>query len=121
MVTCVAASYWPARRAARLNPSALRQEWRWRGCSPTTPLILVDEPTDNLDPETAESVMGFLAELNRERSTIVRVTHDQRLAGRAQRALRLANGSIQPDGRPLNRPAQPHPVWQPKPLTDNDL
>ncbi len=61
-------------------------------------LILADEPTGNLDPETAEGIMDFLGELNGEGRTIVMVTHDMRVAGRAKRALRLVNGSIQPNG-----------------------
>lgn len=61
-------------------------------------LILADEPTGNLDPATAESIMGFLSELNGEGRTIVMVTHDLRLAERAKRALRLVNGTIQPNG-----------------------
>lgn len=66
-------------------------------------LILADEPTGNLDPETADGIMDFLAELNGEGRTIVMVTHDLRLAGRAKRALRLVNGTIQANGqaRPL--------------------
>ena len=62
-------------------------------------LILADEPTGNLDPETAEGIMDFLGELNGEGRTIVMVTHDLRLAGRAKRALRLVNGAIQPNGQ----------------------
>ncbi len=61
-------------------------------------LILADEPTGNLDPETAEGIMDFLGELNGEGRTIVMVTHDLRLAKRAKRALRLVNGAIQPNG-----------------------
>ncbi len=68
-------------------------------------IILADEPTGNLDPETAESIMDFLGELNGEGRTIVMVTHDLRLAGRAKRALRLINGLIQPDGELLELPA----------------
>jgi putative ABC transport system ATP-binding protein len=66
-------------------------------------LILADEPTGNLDPETSASIMDFLVELNTEGRTIVMVTHDLRVADRAKRALRLVNGSIQADGcaRPL--------------------
>jgi putative ABC transport system ATP-binding protein len=67
-------------------------------------LILADEPTGNLDPETSASIMDFLSELNAEGRTIVMVTHDLRLAGRAKRALRLVNGSIQPDGQAPARP-----------------
>jgi putative ABC transport system ATP-binding protein len=68
-------------------------------------LILADEPTGNLDPETSASIMDFLVELNGEGRTIVMVTHDLRVAGRAKRALRLVNGSIQPDGQARPLPA----------------
>jgi len=73
-------------------------------------LILADEPTGNLDPETAGSIMDFLAQLNGEGRTIVMVTHDLRLAGRAKRALRLVNGNVQANGkeRPFPAPSAPH-------------
>jgi putative ABC transport system ATP-binding protein len=60
-------------------------------------LILADEPTGNLDPETADSIIDFLSELNGEGRTIVMVTHDLRVARRAKRRLRLVKGAIQPD------------------------
>jgi len=63
-------------------------------------LILADEPTGNLDPETAESIMEFLSQLNDEGRTIVMVTHDLRMAGYAKRSLRLVNGTIQANGQP---------------------
>ncbi len=63
-------------------------------------LILADEPTGNLDPETSASIMDFLAELNGERRTVVMVTHDMRLASRAKRSLRLVAGQIQSNGSP---------------------
>ena len=68
-------------------------------------LILADEPTGNLDPETSASIMDFLGELNGEGRTIVMVTHDLRVAGRAKRVLRLVNGSIQADGHARPMPA----------------
>jgi putative ABC transport system ATP-binding protein len=68
-------------------------------------LILADEPTGNLDPETSASIMDFLGELNNEGRTIVMVTHDLRLASRAKRVLRLVNGSIQPDAQARPLPA----------------
>ena len=68
-------------------------------------LILADEPTGNLDPETSAGIMDFLGELNDEGRTIVMDTHDLRLAGRAKRVLRLVNGSIQPDGQARPLPA----------------
>ena len=70
-------------------------------------LILADEPTGNLDPETAEHIMDFLGQLNSEGRTIVMVTHDMRLAGRAKRALRLVNGTIQGNGQAKSLTANP--------------
>jgi putative ABC transport system ATP-binding protein len=57
-------------------------------------LILADEPTGNLDPETADQVIRFLEEFNEEGRTIVMVTHDPRAASRAKRTLKLADGVI---------------------------
>jgi putative ABC transport system ATP-binding protein len=58
-------------------------------------LILADEPTGNLDPETSAQVIDFLAELNAEGRTIVMVTHDPRAAERCTRVLRLRDGTVQ--------------------------
>ncbi len=57
-------------------------------------VVLADEPTGNLDPETSGQVIGFLEEINREGKTIVMVTHDPRAAERAKRSLRLTDGQI---------------------------
>ena len=57
-------------------------------------LILADEPTGNLDPETVESVAAMLRELNDEGITIVMVTHDPRMAAHAGRVERLVDGKI---------------------------
>jgi putative ABC transport system ATP-binding protein len=57
-------------------------------------LILADEPTGNLDPDTSTQVLGLLEELNREGRTVVMVTHDPRAAARAKRTLRLQAGRI---------------------------
>jgi putative ABC transport system ATP-binding protein len=58
------------------------------------PVILADEPTGNLDPETAQSVLGFLEEVNKEGRTVVMVTHDPKAAAKARRMLRLQDGRI---------------------------
>ncbi len=60
-------------------------------------IILADEPTGNLDPETSEQVIGFFEEFNEEGRTIVMVTHDPRAADRARRRLKLAEGKIVDD------------------------
>jgi putative ABC transport system ATP-binding protein len=57
-------------------------------------VILADEPTGNLDPETSQQIIGFLEEFNEEGRTIVMVTHDPRAAERAKRQLKLNNGTI---------------------------
>jgi putative ABC transport system ATP-binding protein len=57
-------------------------------------IILADEPTGNLDPETGQQILDLLAELNREGRTVVMVTHDARAAARAKRTLRLQEGQI---------------------------
>jgi lipoprotein-releasing system ATP-binding protein len=58
-------------------------------------LLLADEPTGNLDPDTGEHVTGMLLDLNREvGSTLVVVTHNDRLAGAMGRTLRLDHGRV---------------------------
>jgi putative ABC transport system ATP-binding protein len=57
-------------------------------------VILADEPTGNLDPETADQVIGFFEEFNEEGRTVVMVTHDPKAADRAKRILKLGNGKI---------------------------
>jgi putative ABC transport system ATP-binding protein len=61
-------------------------------------VILADEPTGNLDPDTAQSVLDFLAEANGEGRTVVMVTHDMRAAQRAKKTLRLVEGKLSANG-----------------------
>jgi putative ABC transport system ATP-binding protein len=57
-------------------------------------VILADEPTGNLDPETSEQIIGFFEDFHREGRTITMVTHDPKAAERAQRTLKLHQGKI---------------------------
>jgi putative ABC transport system ATP-binding protein len=61
-------------------------------------VVLADEPTGNLDPDTSRQIIEFFEEINGEGKTIVMVTHDPRAAERARRTLRLADGRILPEG-----------------------
>lgn len=57
--------------------------------------VLADEPTGNLDPETADEVYELLRKLNqRFGTTLVMVTHNERLAALADRTLRLEQGQL---------------------------
>jgi len=66
-------------------------------------VILADEPTGNLDPETADQVIGFFEEFNEEGRTIVMVTHDPKAAERAKKTLRLRDGKIVAEGNGRER------------------
>lgn len=58
--------------------------------------VLMDEPTGNLDPQTAQEVEGYLQQLNRELGiAFVMVTHDHQLAQRMDRALVLKGGKLE--------------------------
>jgi len=58
------------------------------------PVILADEPTGNLDPETGGAIMEFLLELNKTGKTIVMVTHTPEAARMTSRSIRLTNGAF---------------------------
>ncbi len=59
-------------------------------------LLLADEPTGSLDYATGEQVMALMFELNRELgTTLVMVTHDQAIAARCERQLRISAGHLQ--------------------------
>jgi len=61
-------------------------------------ILFADEPTGNLDSATGGSIVELMLELNRDfGTTIVLVTHDLTLAGRARRIIRLADGALASD------------------------
>ena len=61
-------------------------------------ILFADEPTGNLDARTGATIITLMEELNRELgTTLVLVTHDHDLAGRARRTIRLSDGRIVED------------------------
>jgi putative ABC transport system ATP-binding protein len=58
-------------------------------------IVWADEPTGNLDTETAGQVMDLLHELNREGLTLVLVTHDPAIGATASRLIRMRDGTIE--------------------------
>ena len=65
-------------------------------CEPK--LILADEPTGALDSRTGREVLRFLQKLNQEGDTVVLITHDNSIAVKAKRIVRLQDGRIIYDG-----------------------
>jgi len=68
-------------------------------------ILLADEPTGNLDSRTGEEIMALVDRLQERGNTILLVTHEQMLADRAARVLRLHDGKVVSDSR--NRPLAP--------------
>jgi putative ABC transport system ATP-binding protein len=61
-------------------------------------IVWADEPTGNLDSQMAVTVVELLQEVNRAGQTIVIVTHDPEIGGRARRLVRMQDGRIVGDG-----------------------
>jgi len=69
-------------------------------------ILFADEPTGNLDEETAHRVVDLIFEMNNEQDTVlVLVTHDLELAQRTQRVIRLKGGRVIEDVQPASQPA----------------
>ncbi|MFN8265205.1 MAG: ABC transporter ATP-binding protein [Chitinophagaceae bacterium] len=60
-------------------------------------IILADEPTGNLDSKTSEEIMALISEIHQQGNTVVLVTHEEDIAGFAQRIVRLKDGLIESD------------------------
>ena len=59
-------------------------------------ILFADEPTGNLDAATGQKITDLLFDLNREHgTTLILVTHDERLAARCERALHMQAGQLQ--------------------------
>jgi putative ABC transport system ATP-binding protein len=66
----------------------------------TRPVVLMaDEPTGNLDSATGAAILGTFDDLHRQGMTIIMVTHDNAVAARCQRVIRLRDGLVESDLR----------------------
>lgn len=72
-------------------------------------VILADEPTGALDSRTGRDVLNFLKKLNREGDTVILITHDNSIAIKADRIIRLQDGEIIYDGDARAPGALVHP------------
>ncbi len=62
-------------------------------------IILADEPTGNLDSKSGKEIMGIFDSLYNEGHTIIMVTHEDDIAGHAQRTVKLFDGKIIEDSK----------------------
>lgn len=66
-----------------------------RAFAPSPRLVLADEPTGNLDAATGQQIIDLMFELNRKQgTTLILVTHDEAIAARCGRILRLQSGRL---------------------------
>ncbi len=78
-----------------------------RAFAPNPRLLLADEPTGNLDAETGQAVIELMFKLNREvGTTLILVTHDESLARRCGRMLRMTAGRLREEITAEATPAQ---------------
>ena len=74
--------------------------------------LLADEPTGNLDSNTAHGVMDLLQKINDDGTTIIMVTHDQDLASQSKRNVHILDGRISSsDLTTVNENAEPRAVF----------
>lgn len=83
-----------------------------RALASGAPVILADEPTGNLDQASGKSVVALLEEANEAGATLIMVTHDEDIASRASRRLRIVDGRLSakpPAGPSVMEPTKHEP------------
>ena len=68
-----------------------------RAISTDAPIIMADEPTGALDSKTGKQVLEILHQLHRDGTTIILITHDNKIAATAERIVRISDGLIVQD------------------------
>jgi len=84
-------------RPAELSGGEMQRVAIARALAIAPKLILADEPTGNLDSRTGKEILALFENLHDQGATIVMVTHDPSIAGRAQRRVHLVDGRTQKD------------------------
>lgn len=84
-------------RATELSGGEMQRVAIARALANEPALILADEPTGELDQTTGSQILDLLDRLHADGATIVVVTHDERLATRAARRVRMLDGQIESD------------------------
>lgn len=81
-------------RPQQLSGGEMQRTAIARALANDPPLLLADEPTGNLDSRSGEEIMAILVQLWKEGRTIVMVTHNDRIAARSERIIRLFDGTV---------------------------
>ena len=96
-------------RPAQLSGGQQQRVAIARAIATASPIIMADEPTGALDSRTGQQVLSILRGLHSQGTTVINITHDNGIAAKANRVVRLTDGHIVEDrlnipdeGRPLN-------------------
>lgn len=82
-----------------------------RALAPSPAVLIADEPTGNLDSETGRQIADLIFSKQAERgTTLILVTHDQALAARCSRQVRVHSGQLEPDQRQADRQHEAQPA-----------
>jgi putative ABC transport system ATP-binding protein len=85
---------WREHRPTELSGGQQQRIALARALANDPPILLADEPTGNLDSKSGEEIMALLTELWRGGRTIVMVTHNDHIAERSERTIRLFDGQV---------------------------
>ena len=77
-----------------------------RAIAQAPPVILADEPTGNLDSHSTQEIMGILKELHEDGRTVILITHDNDIAARAKRVIKIKDGHIESDSAAKQKQAE---------------
>lgn len=68
-----------------------------RAIAQAPPVILADEPTGNLDSHSTQEIMNILKGLHEEGRTVILITHDNEIAAKAKRVIKIKDGHVESD------------------------
>lgn len=74
-----------------------------RAIAQAPPVILADEPTGNLDSASTDEIMEILRGLHKEGRTVILITHDNEIAAKARRVIKIRDGRIASDNKEMEQ------------------